>query len=129
MPSLKPTTFLAFFLLISGCASSPLGNNGQAEQPTEFSGHYVYFADSATFTLCDSGQRLPIADSPSALIMERAYLASRLEPLTPLAMKLSGKIELRLSMEESLGEIPHLVVDAVTQVGIPLQCKTVEVSP
>lgn len=65
-------------------------------------GQFVYFADSALFTECLTGQRVPVAMEGGYLAAERSYLAALdlgMEPASPLLMTLKGTLTERPAME------------------------------
>jgi uncharacterized lipoprotein YbaY/heat shock protein HslJ len=62
-------------------------------------GTFVYFADAGLFTECRTGLRYPVAQEEDNAALERAYLAARPAPGTPVAVTLEGRVELRPKME------------------------------
>jgi heat shock protein HslJ len=79
----------ALTVLVAGCAST-----GDAP-PREVTGMFVYRADAATITLCDSAQRLPVAMEGDHLALERAYRAASAGAGMPLLVSLEGAVEPR----------------------------------
>jgi len=62
-------------------------------------GAFRYFADAATFTLCRSGEELPVAQEGGYRELEAAYAAKRSAPAAPLYVTIEGAIEPRAGME------------------------------
>ncbi|MFY9656130.1 MAG: YbaY family lipoprotein [Methylocystis sp.] len=62
-------------------------------------GAFRYFADAATFTLCRSGEELPVAMEGAYRDLEEAYAAKRTAPAAPLYVMIEGAIEPRAGME------------------------------
>jgi uncharacterized lipoprotein YbaY/heat shock protein HslJ len=62
-------------------------------------GAFRYFADAATFTLCRSGEELPVAQEGGYRELEAAYAAERPAPAAPLYVTIEGAIEPRAGME------------------------------
>ncbi len=62
-------------------------------------GAFRYFADAATFTLCRSGEELPVAQEGGYRELEAAYAAKRSAPAEPLYVTIAGAIEPRAGME------------------------------
>ena len=62
-------------------------------------GAFRYFADAATFTLCRSGEELPVAQEGGYRELEAAYVAKRSAPAEPLYVTIEGAIEPRADME------------------------------
>lgn len=116
--------FHAAFMLVlalAGCASSSHDNTpsppSQATRipaadipsPALLAGMYSYLADAATFTLCSSGTRYPVAFEADHAALERAYLAVRHEPGVAVLVTVQGRFEKRPSMEGAPRE--HFIVD------------------
>ena len=70
-----------------------------AEAPIYWRGEVVYFADSASFTDCATGQRWPVMMTGDFLALQRSYLAWRSEPAAPLLMSFEGRTEMAAAME------------------------------
>jgi copper homeostasis protein (lipoprotein) len=88
---------------------------------SSLTGLYVYFADSALFTDCDSGTRWPVATDAGGLELERAYLHANVDPMQPVLVELIGTIETLPGMEEGT-MLPHLVVDQLIRVTDETEC-------
>ncbi|MGF1548824.1 MAG: META domain-containing protein, partial [Thiotrichales bacterium] len=73
-------------------------------------GLYVYHADAASFTDCASGKRYPVSFEAEHRTLERAYLAARSEPGSPIVVEIIGHLAARVG-DPSLPPSEHLVVD------------------
>ena len=73
-------------------------------------GMYLYIADAALFTECQTRRKFPVAQEEDNAALERAYLVARTQPGQPLLATLEGRIALRPKMEGP-GEQPGLVVE------------------
>jgi uncharacterized lipoprotein YbaY/heat shock protein HslJ len=62
-------------------------------------GAFRYFADAATFTLCRSGEELPVAQEGGYRELEAAYAAKRSAPAEPLYVTIEGAVEPRAGTE------------------------------
>ena len=62
-------------------------------------GAFRYFADAATFTLCRSGEELPVAQEGGYRELKAAYAAKRSAPAAPLYVTVEGAIKTRAGME------------------------------
>jgi heat shock protein HslJ len=105
-------------------ASTDTGNDSAPLLPENASsrtGLYVYFADSARFTDCASGESLPVASNAGGLELERAYLGSGREPQQPLLVEIIGSTETLASMEEGRRE-RHMVVAQLIRVSEESRC-------
>jgi uncharacterized lipoprotein YbaY/heat shock protein HslJ len=76
----------------------------------ELRGMYVYMADAALFTDCETGDRYPVAFEGDSLAVERAYLEARRQPGEELLISLEGHFAERPAMEGGDMET-SLVVD------------------
>ena len=61
------------------------------EAPRVRHGHYLYFADAATFTECGTGKRWPVADAGIQEQLQNTYLDRRQEAGEPIMMSLRGQ--------------------------------------
>jgi heat shock protein HslJ len=84
-------------------------------------GLYVYYADSARFTDCATGESLPVTANAGGHELERSYLSARREPLQPLLVEVIGRVETLPGMEEGT-ILPHLVVDQLIRVTDDSRC-------
>ncbi|MEW5838421.1 MAG: META domain-containing protein [Pseudomonadota bacterium] len=62
-------------------------------------GMFVYFADSARFTPCATGQSMPVKMEGEYLALEKAYMATRKEPQQALLATVEGQISKQPRME------------------------------
>lgn len=62
-------------------------------------GTFTHMADAARYVDCLTGQSVPVAMTADYLALERAYLAARTAPRTPLLVTLEGHMETRPGME------------------------------
>lgn len=74
------------------------------------SGMYSYFADSGMITLCETGQRLPVAQEADNQALESTYIKTRTTPGEALLVTIDGRIAQRMPMEGP-GPRPTLVVE------------------
>lgn len=72
-------------------------------------GMFVYMADAANFTDCETQSRLPVAQELGYLELEKAYSRHKTNPGAPLFVMLEGRVENRPDAE-GRKEVPHLVV-------------------
>ena len=116
--------FHAAFVLVlalAGCASSSHDNTphpssqvsrtpaADIPSPAILVGMYSYLADAATFTLCSSDARYPVAFEADHAALERAYLGVCNEPGAAVLVTVQGRLETRPSMEGAPRE--HLIVE------------------
>jgi copper homeostasis protein (lipoprotein) len=88
-----------------------LSQAGDANEPHgELRGTYVYMADAALFTDCETGDRYPVAFEGDSISVERAYLDARRQPGEELLISLEGHFAERPAMEGG-GSVTSLVVD------------------
>lgn len=73
-------------------------------------GMYVYMADAALFTECETGKRYPVAFEGDSVALERAYLEARRRPGEELLISLEGRFAERPAMDGG-GTETSLVVD------------------
>jgi heat shock protein HslJ len=118
MAIVSPNSLLAW---TAGIALAMLSFGSPAE-PMRWRGDFVYFADSALFTDCASGQRWPVAKEGDYLALEIAYLHWRGAPKAPLLANFDGRVEVRESMEGPPRE--HMVVDRLVSVQPGSSCET-----
>ncbi|MFN3712498.1 MAG: META domain-containing protein [Alcanivoracaceae bacterium] len=90
-------------------------------------GLYVYYADSAMFTDCGTGESLPVTANAGGHELERSYLSARREPLQPLLVEVIGRVETLPGMEEGT-MLPHLVVDQLIRVADESRCPGTDMS-
>ncbi|WP_143044785.1 hypothetical protein [Variovorax sp. YR216] len=93
-----------------------------AQQPVRWRGDFVYFADSAIFTDCKTGQQWPVAQAGDYLTLEEAYLRWQGAPKAPLLANFDGRIEVREPMEGPARE--HMVVDRFVSVQPGTSCES-----
>ena len=65
---------------------------------------YVYLADAALFTECETGRRYPVAFEGDSVTLERAYLEMRRQPGEEVLVSLEGHIAERPAMEGNQSE-------------------------
>jgi hypothetical protein len=97
----------------------------QPPQPVRWRGDFVYFADSAIFTDCASGQQWPVAQAGDYLALEEAYLHWQGAPKAPLLANFDGRIEVREPMEGPARE--HMVVERFVSVQPGTTCESLKV--
>jgi len=117
---MTPSTFIgkrALGLLFAACAG------GLHAQPTSWRGDFIYFADSAVFTECATGQRWPVAMTADAVALQRSYLEWRKEPATPMLVNFYGRLEVREAMEGPARE--QLLVEKFRSVEPGNTCATI----
>ena len=83
---------ILFILTAVGCLSNPATDK-------EMRGLYVYLADAALFTECETGRRYPVAFEGDSVTLERAYLEMRRQPGEEVLVSLEGRIAERPAME------------------------------
>jgi copper homeostasis protein (lipoprotein) len=83
--------------------------------PMKLRGMYVYQADAASLTECQTGRRLPILIVGDHLALERAYLAARQHAGEEILVSLSGRFVER-APEPGLPLREHLIVEAFERV-------------
>ena len=125
-----------FVLLLAGAVTlvacseppaEPIAQSNDVVMPTvsedavSRTGLYVYFADSARFTDCATGESLPVASDAGGLELERAYLQAGREAQHPMLAEVIGSEEIRAGMEEGT-RLPHLVVDQLIRVSPEDRC-------
>lgn len=115
-PMRKPMQVAASVLL------AVLTTSLHAQQPVRWRGDFVYFADSAIFTDCKTGQRWPVAQAGDYLALEKAYLRWQGAPKAPLLANFDGRIEVREPMEGPARE--HMVVDRFVSVQPGTSCES-----
>lgn len=93
MPKRRAFVALPLLALAAGVHAQPTAPTGY------WRGEVVYFADSASFTDCASGQRWPIAMTGDFLALQRSYLEWTSAPAAPLLMSFEGRPALEPSME------------------------------
>lgn len=74
------------------------------------SGMYTYFADTGIITLCETGQRLHVAQEADNRALESTYLKARSKPGQALLVTFDGRIAQRMPMEGP-GPRPTVVVE------------------
>ena len=65
----------------------------------QINAEFRYMADAPLIQLCGSGQRYPVAMDQNYLELEKAYLASQVEPGEPVGIDVTGEVQLRPAME------------------------------
>jgi copper homeostasis protein (lipoprotein) len=125
MKANSPQTLAILFsavLAASACAADSTGEGepprgqappkaGETREPHgELRGLYVYMADAALFTECETGKRYPVAFEGDSGVLERAYLEARRQPGDELLISLEGRFAERPAMEGG-GTVTSLVVD------------------
>lgn len=125
-----------FVLLLAGAVTlvacseppaEPIAQSNDVVMPTvsedavSRTGLYVYFADSARFTDCATGESLPVSSDAGGLELERAYLQAGREAQQPMLAEVIGSEEIRAGMEEGT-RLPHLVVDQLIRVSPEDRC-------
>ncbi len=130
-----PAAIAFVLLLVSAagliaCSEPPAGTapeNNDMVVPTvskdavSRTGLYVYFADSARFTDCATGESLPVASDAGGLELERAYQQAGRAAQQPMLAEVIGIEEIRPGMEEGT-RLPHLVVDQLIRVSPEDRC-------
>ena len=91
-------------------------------QPARFRGDFVYFADSAVFTDCASGNQWPVAMTGDYLALEHAYMQWRDAPQAPLLTNIDGRLEVKEPMEGAARD--HLVIDRFVSVQPGYTCES-----
>ncbi|SCK59966.1 hypothetical protein VAR608DRAFT_6564 [Variovorax sp. HW608] len=97
----------------------------QQQQPVRWRGDFVYFADSAIFTDCATGQQWPVAMAGDYLALEKAYLHWQGAPKAPLLANFDGRIEIREPMEGPARE--HMAVERFVSVQPGSTCESLRV--
>ena len=85
--------------LMIACVLSALACFSESATDTEMRGIYVYIADAALFTECETGKRYPVAFEGDSVSLERAYLEARRYPGEEVLVSLEGRIAERPAME------------------------------
>lgn len=107
--------------LPSNAVSSDSTNN---ENSTVKRGQYRYFADSAMFTECNTGQSWPIAPSQEAADIERAYLEAASQDnqaMQPITLSIETHIDVIEGMETGTQK-PHLIIDRFIGIDADQHC-------
>jgi len=81
------------------CIFTALGCAAESPKETELRGMYVYMADAALFTECETGMRYPVAFEGDSVFLERAYLEARRQPGEEVLVSVEGRIAERPAME------------------------------
>jgi copper homeostasis protein (lipoprotein) len=89
--------------------------------PMKLRGMYVYQADAASLSECQTGRRLPVLIEGNHLALERAYLAARRKPGEEMLVSLSGRFVER-APEPGLPLREHLIVEAFERVWLGETC-------
>lgn len=89
---LSRIAFVACMLTATGCVT-------ESAKDSMMRGMYVYMADAALFTECETGKRYPVAFEGDSVSVERAYLEARREPGEEMLVELEGHIAERPAME------------------------------
>jgi uncharacterized lipoprotein YbaY/heat shock protein HslJ len=79
-----------------------------------FRGAFTYFADAGMFTLCATGQKLPVAQEGDNAALEAAYLKTRSSPGASVLAAVEGRVELREPMEGPAR--PTLIVERFVEI-------------
>jgi copper homeostasis protein (lipoprotein) len=101
-----------------------VGKKSNADTRKVKRGQYRYFADAATFTECNTGQKWPIAPSDEAAKLERAYLeetAKNDQAVQAVTVSMETHIEVIEGMEAGTS-MPHLIVDRFIGIDPDQQC-------
>ena len=93
----------------------------EQSETTSRIGQYVYYADAATFTECETGKRWPVASSETALELERSYLGSERKTLEPMIVSVNTHIDLLDGMEPGTKQA-HIVIDKFNGVKESVDC-------
>lgn len=96
---------LALGWLVLGTSAACAG--GDPDGASVMRGLYLYLADAAVFTECQTGSRYPVAMEGDSLALEQAYLKARRLPAEALLVTLEGRIVERMPMEGP-GPVPML---------------------
>jgi len=86
------------------CIFTTLGCSAESAADSEMRGMYVYMADAALFTECETGRRYPVAFEGDSVSLERAYLEMRRQPGEEVLVLLEGRIAERPAMEGNQSE-------------------------
>ena len=97
------------------CIFTTLGCSAESAADSEMRGMYVYMADAALFTECETGTRYPVAFEGDSVSLERAYLEVRHQPGEEILVSLEGRIAERPAMEGNQSE-ESLVVERFIRV-------------
>ena len=92
-------------------APAPSANDGTGAR---FRGAFTYFADAGVFTICATGQKLPVAQEGDNAALESAYLQARSAPGEPVLAAVDGRIEMREPMEGPAR--PTLIVERFVEI-------------
>jgi uncharacterized lipoprotein YbaY/heat shock protein HslJ len=90
---------------------APAEDTGTGES---FRGAFTYFADAGMFTLCATGQKLPVAKEGDNAALEAAYLKARSSPGAPVLAAVEGRVETREPMEGPAR--PTLIVERFVEI-------------
>lgn len=93
----------------------------QVTDDAPLTGMFFYMADAASFVDCEGGVRYPVAQEGDYLALERAYLAARPEPGTPLRVRIAGRLEDRPPMEGE-GMRPTIIVERFMDLSAQTTC-------
>lgn len=122
----QPMRAASLLLAVLAVFATSLHAQPQPEQqPARWRGDFVYFADSAIFTDCATGQQWPVAKEGDYLALEKAYLNWQGEPKAPVLANFDGHIDIREPMEGPLRE--HMIVDRFISVQPGTTCESLEV--
>lgn len=82
-------------------------------------GMYSYLADAAVMTICDTGDRYPVALEAAHIDIERAYLAVVEEPGAEVLVFIEARIEERPVIE---GPSIHVIPDRLVSLSHEQDC-------
>lgn len=75
------------------------GTLAQTDLSLRLAGMFVYYADAALFRECISGRGFPVSEDAGYLSLQRAYVATRVEPQEPVLVTLDATLAERPVME------------------------------
>ncbi len=80
------------------------------DTPRLLRGAYTYMADAGIFTVCETGQRLPVAMEADNAALESAYARDRTVAAEPMLVVVEGHVAMRPRMDGG-GEQETIIVD------------------
>ena len=116
-PVLGPDSAMSVELLlkrVGAPASTAAAPSVAAATGRRFHGAYMYMADAGLFTICATGQKLPVAQEGDNAALEAAYLQARSSPGASVLAAIEGRIEMREPMEGP--PRPTLVIDRFVEI-------------
>ncbi len=112
---LPSVALVALACIVAGCGPKKSPIPPSSEPAKAMRGMYVYMADAAVFTDCESGVRYPVAPEGDArAALERAYLEARSQPGAEVLAEIEGSVARRA--KEAGGDHDVIVISKFVNV-------------